>query len=138
MPVTMPVEPTVAVPGLPLLHVPPVGVTVKVVVAPTHTVYIPLIDGVGFTVTITFFTHPAGEVYTTVAVPTETLFTVTVVAAVNGVSVATVTGAILHVPKPGDDDKVVALPMQIDKFPYIDGVGFTVITFVAKQFPGKV
>lgn len=43
-PVTMPVpDPTVAVAVLPLVHVPPDGEELNVVVAPSHTVAVPVI-----------------------------------------------------------------------------------------------
>ena len=49
-PVTMPVEPTVALPVL--LHVPPLVASVSAVVSPTHTFIVPVIAaGSGFTVT---------------------------------------------------------------------------------------
>ncbi len=53
-PVTTPeVEFTLAVPDALLVQVPPVGVLLKVVVNPEHTVAVPVIDdGVGCTVTI--------------------------------------------------------------------------------------
>jgi hypothetical protein len=56
IPVTTPeVAPTVAIEGLPLVHTPPVGVPVKVIVLPTQTwgtVPDVLIEGVGFTVIV--------------------------------------------------------------------------------------
>ena len=52
-PVTMPeVEPTVAIPVLLLLHVPPVVPSPNVVVAPTHAEVLPVIASNGVTVTI--------------------------------------------------------------------------------------
>ena len=53
-PVTTPVkEPTVAIEVLPLLQVPPVALSVSVVVVPIHRVAVPPIAlGVRFTVTI--------------------------------------------------------------------------------------
>ena len=51
-PVTTPPT-TLATPGLLLLHVPPVVLSVKVVVAPTHTESVPnIIAAVRFTVTV--------------------------------------------------------------------------------------
>ena len=53
-PVTTPVVLTVAIPVLLLLQVPPVEVSESVVVAPTHTVGVPVMAagaGSGFTVT---------------------------------------------------------------------------------------
>ena len=42
-PVTMPVEPTLAVPGARLAHTPPPVPSASVVVAPTHTLSVPVI-----------------------------------------------------------------------------------------------
>lgn len=53
-PVTMPVLLTVAIPAALLLHTPPVVASVKGVVAPVHTVAVPVMVpalGKGFTVT---------------------------------------------------------------------------------------
>jgi hypothetical protein len=50
MPVTTPVVDIVPTAGVPLLHVPPPGVPVRVVVLPTHTVSVPVIVGNGSTV----------------------------------------------------------------------------------------
>lgn len=54
MPVTTPVlEPMVAVPVLALVHAPPDGVQLNVVVAPSHTTVVPLIaPGAEVTVTV--------------------------------------------------------------------------------------
>ena len=59
-PVTMPdPRPTVAVAVVPLSHVPPEGVPVSVVVAPSHTASGPEIaTGSGLTDTIIVRTHP--------------------------------------------------------------------------------
>lgn len=53
-PVTTPEEePTVAIPVLPLVHVPPDEVLLNVVVDPTHTFVVPvMVAGNGFTVTV--------------------------------------------------------------------------------------
>ncbi len=53
-PVTIPVEPTVETPVAPELHVPPDAVLLRVVVAATQTVAVPVMEpalGEGFTVT---------------------------------------------------------------------------------------
>jgi len=59
-PVTIPVEPTVALPGLLLLHAPPAVASVRLTVEPTHTGAAPVIAVIGLTVTITVFWQPAG------------------------------------------------------------------------------
>ena len=61
-PVTIPVvEPTVAWPLL-LLHAPPAGVELSVVVNPTQTFKVPVIIGLGLTVTGVVIIHPVGIV----------------------------------------------------------------------------
>ena len=52
-PVTMPVLPTVATLMLPLLHVPPLVRSVSTVVAPEHTVNVPVMVPAMFGVTVT-------------------------------------------------------------------------------------
>ena len=54
-PVTAPVEePMVATPGVPLVHVPPVGVLLSVVVAPMQAPVVPeMVPGKAFTVMVT-------------------------------------------------------------------------------------
>ena len=47
-------EPIVAIPMLPLVHVPPAGVLFNVVVAPVHTVAVP-VTAVGEVLTVTAF-----------------------------------------------------------------------------------
>jgi hypothetical protein len=52
-PVTIPVEPTVAIVVLLLLHVPALVASAKPVVNPVHTTFVPVIAaGNGFTVTV--------------------------------------------------------------------------------------
>lgn len=64
MPATIPLdEPTVAMPGLLVLHVPPAGVLFRVVLAPAHILNIPVTDvGFIFTVTMAVLLHPVGKV----------------------------------------------------------------------------
>lgn len=66
MPVTMPVELTVATAGLLLLHVPPAVVSVSVMVVPTHTVDGPLIAPIeivpGVTEKVMVRKQPVGNV----------------------------------------------------------------------------
>ena len=63
-PVTIPVvDPTVAIPVAPLVHVPPRGVSLNVVVKPAHTVSVPEIaPGKELTVTIAVAIQPVGKV----------------------------------------------------------------------------
>jgi len=58
-PVTMPAVPIVATVVLPLLHTPPVVRSLNVVVAPGHTLSVPvMINGKGFTVTVARAVQP--------------------------------------------------------------------------------
>ena len=60
IPVTRPVAaPMVATPGVPLLQAPPAVASLNVVVLPTHTVSVPVIGDIGFTVTTAETEHPA-------------------------------------------------------------------------------
>lgn len=53
LPLTIPVEVTVAIDGVLLTHVPPDGVPAHVVVPPTHTVLLPeIVVAVAVTVTV--------------------------------------------------------------------------------------
>lgn len=59
MPVTIPVMPIVATGVLLLLQVPVVVASLKVVVAPTHIISVPVIgNGLGPTVTVVVMVHP--------------------------------------------------------------------------------
>ena len=63
-PVTTPVEePTVATLVLPLVHVPPLVISLKVVVNPAQTTAVPVTDdGNGLTVTTIVVIHPVPRV----------------------------------------------------------------------------
>ena len=62
-PVTTPVPtPMVATPVVPLFHVPPPAASASVVVLPWHTLSVPVIADIGFTVTIALVVQPAGVV----------------------------------------------------------------------------
>ena len=58
MPVTLPVEPTVAIPGDPELHVPFATASASVVTPPKHNVAVPVIAGAAFTVTVVVAKQP--------------------------------------------------------------------------------
>ena len=61
-PVTSPVvRPMVATPGLPLIQVPPVTASARVVVPPMHKGATPVIAGAVFTVTTIMEVHPAAS-----------------------------------------------------------------------------
>lgn len=62
-PVTMPVVPMVAVEVLPLLQVPLPVASLKVLVRPTHTFAVPVIEaGIGLTVIVADMMQPVGSV----------------------------------------------------------------------------
>ena len=69
-PVMTPVPDAVAIAVLLLLHVPPATVLESVVVNPTQTLLVPVMDaGIGLTVTLVTEVQPAGNVYVMVAIP---------------------------------------------------------------------
>jgi hypothetical protein len=77
MPVAVPVEPIVAMEVLLLVHVPPPTTLLKLVVAPTHTVAVPVMVPASAPVVIVTTTevvslsHPLSAIYLIVAVPVE-------------------------------------------------------------------
>jgi hypothetical protein len=88
------VEPIVPTRVFALLHVPPPGELVNVVVEPTHTGVVGVIaDGSALTVTTAVAAHPVGNVYTMVDVPGFTPVTYP-----KGSIVATAMLLLLHVP----------------------------------------
>jgi hypothetical protein len=134
-PVTIPVtEPTVAMEGLPLAHVPPVIDGVKVDADPTHTVVVPLITGKGFTVTVAVFLHPVRAVYDMVTVPPLTPVTMPLLLPI----VAIAGLPLLHMPPLGDAANVVFDPWHTIIAPAITGLGLTVTLLVALQPVGSV
>ena len=94
-PKTVPVpDPTVATPNTVLVHVPPDGEELNVVVNPTHTVGVPvMVPGVVLTVT-NCVTKQLPTVYVIFAVPTLTLVTTPVPAP----TLATAVFPLVHVP----------------------------------------
>lgn len=141
-PVTMPDEdPTVAIPVLLLLHMPPGVPFVNGSILPTHTLQ-GLVDdgqgiatGVGHTVIVVTEKQPVPNIYVIVATPAPTP-----VITPPGLIVATVTGLLLHVPggmpSGGVAVTVVVEPTHILLLPVIviaEGFGKTVIREVTKQ-----
>lgn len=128
-PVTMPVEPTVAIEVDAELHVPPVGPEVSAVVSPVHTVAVPVItSGNGLTVTTAVLIQPVLMVYVIVVVP--------VVIPVNKPAVvpmvATVGSLLVQETPVGAQLSTVVDPVQILVIPVIaDGNGLTVTVLVA-------
>jgi hypothetical protein len=130
-PDTMPDDnPTVATPGVPELHVPPVGTSLRVVVLPWHTVVFPVIaDGSVLTVTVVEALHPARVVYFTIVLPVDMPYTTPAVTS----TVATELLLLLHVPPVGESLSVVVLPAQIIVLPVTGTIAFTVTVVVATQ-----
>jgi hypothetical protein len=121
-PVTSPVLVTVATALLLLTQVPPV-VGVKVVVAPKHMAFAPVILTIGFAFTVTWGVDKDAQpvlvwVKVNVAMPLATPVTTPVLA-----TVATALLLLAHVP-PVVGDKVVVAPAQIVVAPVILTVGF--------------
>ena len=131
MPLTNPVdEPIVAIVVLPLLHMPPVVASLKVIVLPTQTPGAPKIaGGAAVTVNVMVAVHPEGSKYFIVVVPTEWLVTIPVTEPI----VATDELTLLHVPPGVGSLNVVVVPTQIAVAPVMDGTGIIVTDLVAEQ-----
>ncbi len=127
-PFTRPLEePIVATAGVELVHVPPAGAEVSVVVPEGHIERVPEMAEIGFTETKTVRRQPVGNVYDTKAGPPAVPTPLTT--PVSEPTETTVTALELHVP-PG-----VVLERVVDEFaqnvvvPVIaGGNGFTVTT----------
>ena len=130
IPVTAPEGLTVAIPVAPLVHVPPVESSVKVMVEPVQTAELPEISGgFGFTVNITYVLHPVGKVYFIVSL----VVTVTVATAVTKPDELIVAAPVLvlsQVPPPTEEVKLVVYPLQTFNVPEITGTGFTLTSEV--------
>jgi hypothetical protein len=123
-PVTMPVALTVAFVVLLLIQLPPVVVVLNAVVAPTHTIGVPVIAaGVALTVTTLVVMHALLPRYVIVAVPAAMPVTVALVSG----TVAILVLLLLHVPPPVADGSVVVAPSHTMPVPIIaDGKALTV------------
>jgi hypothetical protein len=131
IPVATPVVASIVMLPLGVLHVPPAGVALRVVLLPIHAVSVPLIvPGAALTVTTAEVLQPPA-VYTTVAVPGATP------PIKPGLSiVAIVVGVIDHVPPVVVVVSVVVRPTHSVRLPVMGaGVGFTVTILVVVQPP---
>ena len=131
-PVTTPVEGlTVAIVEVLLVHVPLPVASLNVVVKPTQTVSVPVIDaGNGLTVTTLVAIQPVARAKVIVEVPDDTPVTIPV----EEPTVAIPVLPLVHVPPLVTSLKVVVIPAQTTAVPLIDeGNGFTVTTIVAIQ-----
>jgi hypothetical protein len=132
MPVTTPVdEPTVAIPVLLLLQVPPAEPSDKVVAVLVHMLVVPEIGSMAFTVTTAVIWQPVlPAIYVITVVPPATAVTTPLAEA----TVATAVALLLHVPDPEASLRVKVLPAQTAALPLIAaGKLLTVTTVVAIQ-----
>lgn len=113
-----PVPLTIAMPGALLLHVPPVGVPVSVVVPPaSQTCGTPVIaPGSANTVTVAVLRQPAPFVYVVLTVPALPPSSIPVLLPIVAVPVPADTD---HVPPAGVADNVVVCPTQVVSTPVI-------------------
>lgn len=102
MPETTPVvASTVATDISLLLHVPPPVPSLRVVVAPSHTLMIPVIaTGIGNTLIVAVVRQPVGSIYVMTAVPAALPVTIPVIEPTD----ATVALLLVHVPPLVDDE----------------------------------
>ena len=131
IPVTTPVEPTVATVVVPLvLHVPPDVASLNVIAEPAHTVPVPVVvidAGNGLTVNIVVVEHPVLNVYVISDVPGPAAVTTPVLLPI----VATLVEPLVHVPPPVSDN-VAVNPTHACMVPLIGfGRGLTVSFVVA-------
>ena len=125
-PFKIPVDPTVTIAALLLLHAPPVIASVNWEKDPVQIFVIPVIAvGVVFIVTTAVDLQPDARVNVMVEVPVVTPFTIPVAEPM----VATLGVLLVHVP-PSALCNVVEDPTQAVNVPVIAGVGFTVIVLV--------
>jgi hypothetical protein len=136
--ITPEIEPIVPDAATLLLHVPPDGLLLNVVVAPSHTIADPNnADGRGFTVTIAVRKHPAPAllVYVIVTVFADTPVTTPVLEVTEPIS-----GLLLaQAPPEGPLLSVVVNPWQTDIAPVItDVAGLTVMVINVRQPVGNI
>ncbi len=129
------VEPIVATPVLPLLHVPPGVALLSVVVCPTHMLIVPvMLAGSGNTVNVLVVKQVLGSVYVIVAVPGAGVADMPVTMPVPK-PMSAIAGVLLaHVPPDMGWVSVVVSPWHTLSVPTIAaGAGVTVTTLVAVQ-----
>ena len=101
--------------ALPLLQVPPVVASARVVVAPGHTSSLPVIPAGGrLTVTVVAAVQPVPNEYSTGAVPAATPVTMPLL-----LPIVILLLVVLHKPPPAVLLRLVALPMQTCSSPPI-------------------
>jgi hypothetical protein len=124
------VKPTVAMPVLLLLHVPPAGTSESVTEEPIHAVLFPETGVTALTVTVVVAIQPAALVKVIVAVPVAMPATIPLPEPTVAIAVL----PLLHVPDTVVSFKVIVEPTQTGVLPVTaPGRLLTVITVVAKQ-----
>jgi hypothetical protein len=136
IPVTVPVDPTVANDVLPLVHTPPLVLSLNVTVDPAQTLNIPpMFDGSEFTVIVGVTLQPVLKVYEIIEVPADTPLTIPELEPI----VATAVVPLVQVPPVERSDNGVVAPLQTLCEPDVgNGRGFTVTTVVVVQPVGSV
>lgn len=113
--------PTVATPGLLLLHVPPVVASLSVTAYPWQMVVVPVIGATVVTVAVREAIQPAGVVYRIVLVPAASAVTIPEERPI----VAVVVLVLLHVPPGIASLRVAVLPEHNSAGPVIAASGLT-------------
>jgi hypothetical protein len=127
-PVTTPVPLTVAVDGLALFQVPPVGLPASATVLPAHITGVPAMVGRAITVTTAVLRQPPASVYDMVVVPALTPVTTPLV-----LMVAVPVAELVQVPPVVALPRLVVLPMQVVSVPVIGVIEPTVNTALLVQ-----
>ena len=113
-PKTLPAK-TVATVVTELTHVPPIGLSLSVIIAPTHSAVGPVMIGIGFTVTIAVLAQPVGNVYEMTAVPGNAPLTMPDV----GMTAAILPAPEVHKPPVVASISVVVAPAHTDNVPAV-------------------
>ncbi len=131
LPVTIPDASTDALAGRLLVHTPPDGVELKVVVLPIQVFKVPdMLVGVAFTVTFLVLLQLVLNWYVIATVPAP-MPVITL-----PVALATAALLLLQVPPAGELEKIVVRPVHTVAVPVMSvGRGFTVTTCVLLQLP---
>jgi hypothetical protein len=136
-PVTIPVpDPTLAVAGSLLLHVPPLVKSASVTVLPTHSEVPPVIPaGAAFTVIALYIRQPVPSEYVIVTVPAAIPLTIPL----SEPMVATAILLLLHAPPPTPSLSIVVPPTHTFDDPLIAGGAVLTFTVVVIAQPvGRV
>jgi len=131
LPVITPVNvSTEATVGALLVHVPPVGVVLKVTIEPAQTVAVPIEAGVGLTVTVDLEIQPLAVVYRIVVLPESTPVTTPLPVPTD----ATEPSELLHAPPETELPRVAVAPTHTLTVPVLDAIGY-IVTIVDELQP---